>query len=437
MIMTTASFLVAAMTTGLALDMASAFSTSSSPSINNSVPPVPTPPWYSDSSIDRDRSHVIPADRGFDYRRLGDNGNDDGGNSIVGLSPTMLDVLKQPTTRIIPFEGNQVFVRQIAEGENENEKNDKRVAPLCLLYDDCDPSWFRGDDGDEEEGAIISWLGRQSVNDGDYDDDDDDNGAATSEQITDYFAMDIMERSVPMLADNTIEASTVRNYGDSMPSRTHAALLASANGLLTFHQTHRFCSKCGSPTRQIKAGSARKCTNEECRTSVYPRIDPAVIMLITSPCGEYALLGRKKSWPSGRYSTLAGFTEVGETLDECVIRETHEESGVNVDPDSIQFVASQPWPFPKSLMLGYLGTAVTPPGMGVSDLPDIAVDPLELEDAKWFSKEFVRTNGLVEGRGSSALDFEPDEMEAEFHVPGPASLARLLITKWVTTTGRM
>ena len=89
---------------------------------------IPTPPWYSDSSLERDRSHVIPADRGFDYRRLGDT--DDGSSIGIGLAPTMLDILKQQTTRIIPFRGNQVFVRQL-EGE---ETDKQQVAPLCLLY---------------------------------------------------------------------------------------------------------------------------------------------------------------------------------------------------------------------------------------------------------------------------------------------------------------
>ena len=232
--------------------------------------------------------------------------------------------------------------------------------------------------------------------------------------------------------DYVVESAAVRNYGDAMPSRTHAALLATANGLLSFHASHRFCTRCGSPTKQIKAGSARKCSTDSCGASVYPRIDPAVIMLVASPCRNYALLGRKKSWPSGRYSTLAGFVEVGETLEECVARETLEESGVRVDPTSIRFSASQPWPFPRSMMLGYHAMATTcRTSSGIDDLPSISIDPAELEDAQWFSKEYVREHGLVEGKGSSALDFEPDKEETEFHVPGPASLARLLITEWV------
>jgi len=145
--------------------------------------------------------------------------------------------------------------------------------------------------------------------------------------------------------------------------------------------------------------------------------------------------------------------EVGETLEECVMGETYEESGIIVDGSSIRFVASQPWLFPRSLMVGFHGmalpssTSVVEPVDGddesnnskegndgssgeITRLPKITVDPAELEDAQWFRKDYVKQYGLVRGKGSSALEFVPDEMEREFHVPGPASLARLLIAKW-------
>ena len=377
---------------------------------SNSVPPVPFPPWYSDPAILRDRSHVIPADRGFDYR-----GTDEGDCDTASLSPTLFDVLARSTSRIVPFQDGKVFVKKRSRPIDSPEKD--VVEPLFLSYNECDETWF-------DSGGTVSWLGGvESENE------DEDDGAL------DYFAVDIPSsvNVEPLFRDGqdyTVESAAVRNYGDSMPSRRHAALLATANGLLTFHSSHSYCSKCGSPTKQIKAGSARKCSSDSCGISVYPRIDPAVIMLVTSPCREYALLGRKKSWPSGRYSTLAGFVEVGETLEECVVRETLEESGVKVDPASIRFSASQPWPFPRSMMLGYHATAALP-SSGSDDLPPISIDPDELEDVRWFSKEYVRTHGLVEGRGSSALDFEPDDKEAEFHVPGPASLARMLVSEWV------
>jgi NADH pyrophosphatase NudC (nudix superfamily) len=121
--------------------------------------------------------------------------------------------------------------------------------------------------------------------------------------------------------------------------------------IIEFHRSHKFCSRCGHGTVSAKAGGCRQCMNDNCSrrgsTRVYPRIDTATIMLITSSCGEYALLGRKRAWPSGRYSTLAGFTEVGETLEHCVVREVREESGIRVDLNSVAFVASQPWPFPR------------------------------------------------------------------------------------------
>jgi NAD+ diphosphatase len=155
-------------------------------------------------------------------------------------------------------------------------------------------------------------------------------------------------------------------------------------------------------------------------------------MLVTSPCQQFALLGRKSSWPPGRYSTLAGFCEVGETLEDCCRRETFEESGVVVDPSSVTFVASQPWPFPRSLMVGFRATAVAvePSSNDQSRqtaLPSIQVDTSEMQDIQWFAKDFVRQR--LEG-GSTALTYEPNGKEADFHIPGKASLARALISRW-------
>jgi len=220
-----------------------------------------------------------------------------------------------------------------------------------------------------------------------------------------------------------------------MVSKEDSALYATANGLVQFHQSHRHCSKCGSKTVSAKVGACRRCTGQECKSSIYPRIDTAAIMLVTSPRGGgHALLGRKAAWPKGRWSTLAGFVEVGETLEECVVRETLEESGVRVNLGSVRFAASQPWPFPRSLMVGFTAQAC---GEGIefeeetpSELPAIAFDPIEMEDVRWFSREYVAAR--LDG-GSSSLDFEPTASEAEFHIPGKASLARILITQWAVT----
>jgi NAD+ diphosphatase len=146
-------------------------------------------------------------------------------------------------------------------------------------------------------------------------------------------------------------------------------------------------------------------------------------MLITSQCGEYALLGRKAAWPEGRYSTLAGFCEVGETLEQCCAREVQEESGVEVDLESISFTHSQPWPFPRSLMAGFRGKAK----QSGDELAKIVIEEDEMQDVRWFKKDYVRDR--LSG-GSLALNFEPNEKEKEFHIPGQSSLATLLITEW-------
>jgi NAD+ diphosphatase len=243
----------------------------------------------------------------------------------------------------------------------------------------------------------------------------------------DYFVCHLKEKRsdtmISALLGCDVRVAGLREFGDRLSGRLDAAVLATANGLVEFHKSHRFCSLCGSRTKSAKAGACRKCIS--CKNSVYPRIDVAAIMLITSPCLQYALLGRKKMWPQGRWSTLAGFCEVGETMEQCCAREVLEESGVEVELGSIRWVCSQPWPFPRSLMAGFRGIAKQTD----QDLPRIQVDENELQDARWFHKDFVRER--LQG-GSTALGFKPNEKEQEFHVPGPSSLARLLIAQWAT-----
>lgn len=231
----------------------------------------------------------------------------------------------------------------------------------------------------------------------------------------------------------SLESLPLREFGDQIIDYRDAAIHSIANGLIEFHKSHKFCSACGSHTIVQKSGSSRQCSNSKRRggtctaPSIYPRIDVASIMLITSPCENYALLGRKASWPSGRYSTLAGFLEIGETMEECCARETLEESGVTVDKNSIKFVRSQPWPFPRSLMVGFQARAKEADETESNTLPVIDFDVNEMEDVKWFSKEFVAQN--LEG-GSTAINYKPSDKESEFHIPGKASLARYLITSW-------
>ncbi len=155
-----------------------------------------------------------------------------------------------------------------------------------------------------------------------------------------------------------------------------ASLAVHAVGVARWHQTHRFCARCGQPTEVHAAGHERRCP--ACGTHHFPRTDPAVIMLITD-AQDRALLGRQPSWPEGRFSTLAGFVEPGETLGDAVRREVLEEVGVRVG--DVTYAGSQPWPFPSSLMLGFFGQAE--PGS------DIVVDHDEIAEARWFTREEV------------------------------------------------
>ena len=154
-----------------------------------------------------------------------------------------------------------------------------------------------------------------------------------------------------------------------------ASLLAYARALALWKARHRFCGVCGSANRPERAGHVMVCTREGCGTEKFPRLDPAIILLVTDASGERVLLGRQASWAQGRYSTIAGFVEPGESLEDAVIREVSEETGVDVA--DVSYVASQPWPFPSSLMLGFRAVART---------HDIRLRDGELEDARWFSR---------------------------------------------------
>lgn len=147
---------------------------------------------------------------------------------------------------------------------------------------------------------------------------------------------------------------------------------AAAKAVLGWHETHRFCAKCGAPSRPAEAGWQRTCT--ACGAHHFPRTDPVVIVLATH--GDRVLLGRSPGWPEGMYSLLAGFVEPGETLEAAARREVLEEAGVRLE--DVRVVANQPWPFPASLMVGCAGRATD---------PAITRDPKELEDARWVSRQ--------------------------------------------------
>ncbi|OSQ48228.1 NAD(+) diphosphatase [Marivita geojedonensis] len=153
-----------------------------------------------------------------------------------------------------------------------------------------------------------------------------------------------------------------------------AELAATAKAILGWHETHGFCARCGAQSDVTQAGWQRVC--QACGASHFPRTDPVVIMLITH--GNKVLLGRSPGWPEGMYSCLAGFVEPGETIEAAVRREVWEEAGVRVG--EVRYLSSQPWPFPASLMFGCQGIALS---------DDINIDPVEIEDALWASREDV------------------------------------------------
>jgi NAD+ diphosphatase len=160
-----------------------------------------------------------------------------------------------------------------------------------------------------------------------------------------------------------------------------AELAATAKAVLGWQRSHRFCSACGAASRPVKGGWQRHC--DACGADHFPRTDPVVIMLVVR--GNRLLLGRSPGWPEGMYSALAGFVEPGETLEAAVRREVAEETGVRVG--RVRYLASQPWPYPSSLMLGCLAEA---------EGEAITLDPEELDDARWFSREEVAE--IVAGR---------------------------------------
>ena len=159
-----------------------------------------------------------------------------------------------------------------------------------------------------------------------------------------------------------------------------AGLLAYARALATWRARQRYCGACGTPTRASHAGHCMVCP--ACGQQYFPRIDPAIIVLVSD--GERALLGRQASWPPRRVSTIAGFVEPGESLEDAVVREVAEETGVRVG--NVRYDSSQPWPFPSSLMLGFFASAAPGSAVRLSG---------ELEDARWYTREEITSGAAL------------------------------------------
>jgi NAD+ diphosphatase len=169
------------------------------------------------------------------------------------------------------------------------------------------------------------------------------------------------------------EFQELRYLGTVLPP-DEANLVAHARALVLWHASQVFCGTCGSAARPGAAGNSRICINDSCGREIFPRVDPAIIVLVEH--GDRCLLGRQQSWPEGRYSTVAGFVEPGESLEDAVRREVYEETNVRVG--KVTYHSSQPWPFPSALMLGFTAEATT---------TDIELNDGELDDARWFTRE--------------------------------------------------
>ena len=185
--------------------------------------------------------------------------------------------------------------------------------------------------------------------------------------------------------------------------RGETAILAQAKAALHYHANNRFCARCGAETSTAQGGWRRDCP--ACGARHFPRTDPVVIVQVTH--GEDCLLGRQKQFPPGMYSCLAGFVEGGEMLEEAARREITEESGVALG--EVKILASQPWPFPASIMIGCQAEALS---------REIVMDKVELEDCRWFSRDELRA--MIEGR-------HPQDLQA----PKKFAIARRLLDHWL------
>ena len=220
---------------------------------------------------------------------------------------------------------------------------------------------------------------------------------------TPWFAADVQSEDPPDLDG---EFKLPLEVAAHLPPE-ESGLMAYARALVMWHRTHQFCGVCGSKTEPSSGGHARQCTNDECGHRTFPRTDSAIITLVTDPSDEHVLMGRQPQWPDGMYSVVAGFLEPGETLEACVEREVFEETGIRVK--DVEYVASQPWPFPTSIMLGFEARALN---------TDITLEDDELEDARWWRRE------ELEG-WADMYDDVPG-----FKLPGKQSIARYLLDRW-------
>lgn len=239
-----------------------------------------------------------------------------------------------PSTRVLMVSGGQVLVQATEDGRTELVMLPSSDGPATEMH-----RYFLGADAD---------------------------GVS-------YFAL--QKDNLPAQMDDAARPAGLYEVAGLLSERD-AGLMVHAVALENWQRLHRFCPRCGERTVIAAAGHIRRCP--ACGAEHYPRTDPAVIMLVTDD-QDRALLGRQLHWPEGRFSILAGFVEPGESLEQAVVREVLEECGVRVG--DVSYIASQPWPFPSSLMLGFMARATT---------SEIRVDGEEIHEARWCSRDDLR-----------------------------------------------
>jgi NAD+ diphosphatase len=263
-----------------------------------------------------------------------------------------------------------------------------------------DPQWFAAALADQRSRAIPVWNSRNLVAEGsspravylELGDVPTDRRHSGDLILlgrfgeTHYFAYDLESVDSPPTPAGT-RFEDLRTLASLLPV-DEAGLLGYARALVSWRRRHRFCGVCGATTGSAKSGHMLVCSNPACRHEQFPRIDPAVIVLVSD--GDRALLGRQASWPAGRYSTIAGFVEPGESLEDSVAREVLEETGIEVR--DVEYHSSQPWPFPASLMLGFTALAAS---------TEIRKRDQELEDARWFTRSEIAAHSVLLPPGQS------------------------------------
>jgi NADH pyrophosphatase NudC (nudix superfamily) len=419
-------------------------------------------------------STTYEGDDGVPFFALSDA---DRASELRADADAVAEAAARPDAVLLPLTGADVWVIPTDVPENDDasaphhEHEDDRGAhrwipaeallrhlpPETLPRDRLSFLGFRGADGAPVFAADVRRPGAGEPDDGTGTLADAVVAAASRHPFSGAAALGI----APDAFSSAVVCRDAKSVGPEM-RRGDASLLAAAAGLVRWQRSQRFCSRCGAPTRLVKAGHKAACTADGCRGAFYPILMPAVLTLCT--CGDYALLGRNSKWPRGFYSCLAGFVDQSESLEQAVAREVLEESGIAIAPGSARYASSQPWPFPCQLMVGFRaevaprtirvgggagagsgaengngngnasnenGKASNGNAFAFSYPPTPSLDIAELRDARWFHRDWLREQigkhvDPREAKGGVAREIPVGEIA----LPGTHAMARRLVEQW-------